>query len=256
MLRLLRRQPRPSGLRWLKWTHILALLIGVHAQEVCDGWVPSANAPCTAGHEVIIAFDASMKSADADAALDRLLHSLIGSYNLDGSSNGPRVGLVAFGNEATLLQPLTSNVSELTAAVVARSPSGGNTCTVCGLQLAQQALSDTSRAGKRRVVYLLSDGRAVSACLHAMSAPPPCVTARHASVSCTDSAWRRSSRSCRSIRHAQRWHAHHRCRTLDFSESRNDRVDSQRTSYGLCIHVQQRGGCERHALRLDGFSMR
>ena len=171
MLRLLRRQPRPSGLRWLKWTHILALLIGVHAQEVCDGWVPSANAPCTAGHEVIIAFDASMKSADADAALDRLLHSLIGSYNLDGSSNGPRVGLVAFGNEATLLQPLTSNVSELTAAVVARSPSGGNTCTVCGLQLAQQALSDTSRAGKRRVVYLLSDGRAVSACLHANVSP-------------------------------------------------------------------------------------
>ena len=219
MLRLLRRQERSSGLRWLIWTHIVTLMIGTHAQEVCDGWSPSANAPCNAGHEVIIAFDASMKSSDADAALDRLLHSLVGSYDIDGSSNGPRVGLVAFGNEATLLQPLTSNVGELTAAIVARSPSGGNTCTVCGLQLAQQILTDTSRTGKRRVVFLLSDGRAVSAYLNANVSPtPPCVTARLAADSCADSAWRRSSRNGRSIRYAQRWHAHHRCRALEFSE--------------------------------------
>ena len=125
--------------------------------QTCDGPLPSSTAPCAAVHDVVISFDASMKQPGQDTAMDNLLRTLVGAYTLVG--NGPRVGLVAYSNTATLVQPLTSTAATLTSAIDNREPSSGHTCTVCGLQRAQEELAANSRSGARKVLILLSDGR-------------------------------------------------------------------------------------------------
>ena len=132
------------------------LLAAAAAQETCDGgWpIPAADAPCTALHDIIIAFDTSMKSPADDAALDNLLRTIVSAYTL--SLTGPRIGLVRFSDAAEVVQPLTAAGDSIETAITNRHASTGNTCGSCGLQLAQDTLAANARAGARKVIIFLS----------------------------------------------------------------------------------------------------
>ena len=119
-------------LAWL----LFSSLVG--AQELCDRPQPAASAACAASVDVAIVFDASMKSAADDAAMDSLLHTIVNSYALD--SGGPRLALVSFANSATLLQPLTHSSVALSTAIDSRDASAGNTCSACVAAIQQLAL--------------------------------------------------------------------------------------------------------------------
>lgn len=128
---------------------------------------PTPPASCGAFHDVVIAFDNSEKPATVDEAMSYLLTDLVNRYSLQTGGTA-RVAIVSFSgiNTAQTLHPLTDSRPSLLAAINARPPSNGGTCTRCGLQAAQQVLSESERAGMhpspRPVIVLLSDGLSTS----------------------------------------------------------------------------------------------
>ena len=129
-------------------------------QEVCDFTPAAGDTPCAAENDVVILFDASMKSAAEDAALTILLRTIVDAYSL-GTADGPRIALIAFNQGATVIQPFTTARDSIHTALDVRDASVGNTCAACGLTAAQALLDNSGRADVRHVVILLLDGESV-----------------------------------------------------------------------------------------------
>lgn len=70
-----------------------------------------------------------------------------------------KVGLVSYNYKATLQSPLTNNFPSLTSRVNSLSAAGA-TCIQCGINKAKQEFVTDGRAGYKKVVILLTDGRA------------------------------------------------------------------------------------------------
>jgi hypothetical protein len=139
--------------------------------EDCSGKSPPpADAPCGAAHDIVVLFDTSEKDnqVGGDGALDNLLHSIIGAYELEGSSSGPRIALVAFELHAYLVQGFTSTKNTLSSAINSRPGScvGASNCgtdVLAGLLFAQNLLEQNEVAGRRKVIIAVIDGQAVRA---------------------------------------------------------------------------------------------
>ena len=154
---------------------LLLAALAAAQQEVCDFPPVADDAPCAAFNDVVIVFDASMKSAEQDAALTVLLRTIVDAYSL-GSSDGPRIALIQFNDAATVIQPFTTARDSIHTALDVRDPSVGNTCAACGLTAAQALLDDVNgggRAGARHVVILLVDGASVSCPFSRPASPQP-----------------------------------------------------------------------------------
>ena len=139
----------------------------VAAQEDCSvgKGPPPENPPCAAAQDVVVAFDASLKDliAGGDADLTVLLNTIVDAYAVENASpTSPKMALVAFRNEAEVIQDLTSDRTALLTAVANRAASSGNTCTFCGLEKAQEVLTASGRLTARKVILLIIDGEAVS----------------------------------------------------------------------------------------------
>ncbi|RIL09326.1 hypothetical protein DCC79_11420 [bacterium] len=117
-----------------------------------DGLCPGTFAPA----QVIIAFDTS-RSMTFDGALERAQSAL--TAVLGGVDNrAVEVGLVTFDAGATLAAPLTRDLSDIRARILALA-ADGDTRMAAGIDLAVRELTGPrGDAAARRVVLVVSDG--------------------------------------------------------------------------------------------------
>lgn len=126
----------------------------------------AAACPCRQPQDIVIVFDASVKSASSvDASVNAALTELVGKLSCPDSAT--QIALVAFAGSpsectppsdcTTVLAGLTSDASTLTAAIAGRGASEGKRCTSCGIETALQLLS-SGRAAAGATVLLLTNG--------------------------------------------------------------------------------------------------
>ena len=125
---------------------------------------PTAHPRCGAFADVLLVVQASSGVDEIHDQLSTLIRTFIRSYQLQPVSDAatstpmagtPRVGLITYNVTAEAISPLTADSQALESAVASRLPSGGQTCTSCGSQLARETLLADARPGSFRHVVLI-----------------------------------------------------------------------------------------------------
>ena len=126
----------------------------------------AAACPCRKPQDIVIAFDASAKDTSIDDALNAKLTALV--EELSGPDSATQIALVAFNGKegecdpftrcTTDLTALTSDASQLTAAIDTREPSANDRCTSCGIERAFELLSASQRKTADATMLLLING--------------------------------------------------------------------------------------------------
>lgn len=138
----------------------LCALLGAMAQEACEDNPLPATAPCTANHDIVVTFDRSFKATADVTASNMLLNEIVNAYDLNPSASnfGPRIGLLSFGEEATIEANLTSDANLLRSTISSARDYTQQTCTTCGVEAAWRHLGEHARQSARKVIILIVDG--------------------------------------------------------------------------------------------------
>lgn len=113
--------------------------------------------------DVVLTIDRSQSMTEAGGSSGTKLSNAKSSARrfVDILSENPnnRVGLSSFSTEAGINAPLSRNWENVKTEISNLS-AGGDTCTECGVFKGNKNIHDNGRAGMKKVVILLTDGRA------------------------------------------------------------------------------------------------
>jgi len=113
---------------------------------------PQARAQSTTGVDLMLVIDGSGSISSSNFVLERdFARSLLGQCSI-------RAGAIQFSSTSSVVSPLTSNLADVDAALVAMTQLRGNTDIGAGLTSAFQQFQQNGQPGNRQVVVLLTDG--------------------------------------------------------------------------------------------------
>ncbi|MBI5852197.1 MAG: VWA domain-containing protein [Planctomycetes bacterium] len=147
-----------SQRRWRRATFALGLLFALLA-ALQPTWGEEARPRERRGADVVVCLDVSRSMLARDVVPDRLGAAVRGIAAMAERARGDRLALVAFAGDATLLVPLTHDVTTFTELLANADPTvvtRGGTDLGTALRVAQQALDGSDRA--HATVVVVTDG--------------------------------------------------------------------------------------------------